>query len=67
MSDQLSVADFLLVSAKVYTEEKTAIRKCKTEPETKNYVAGKLLQHTKGKMEPKIAYQLVDIMVNNID
>ena len=51
--------DFTISSKAVFDEEKQAVLDAKENPETVNYLVGKLMQKTKGKADPTKTLELI--------
>lgn len=57
---------FLTATSKVYNEEIDAIKEAKSNPQTINYLVGKIMQYTKGECKVDLAQQVCKLMVKEI-
>ncbi len=59
------ISEILKAVNDVFTEESKAVEQAKTNPETINYLVGKVMQKTKGKADPKKTLELVKEKLNS--
>ena len=52
-------SELLKIIQKVITEESQAVKEAKSNPQTINYLVGKIMQKTKGKADPKLTLDLL--------
>lgn len=56
--------EFLMATSFVYDTEKEAIQKAKTDPQILNYLVGKIIQKTQGRVKPELALTVCKLMVS---
>ena len=59
-----SYEEFLMATSFVYDTEKEAIQKAKTDPHIINYLVGKIMQKTQGRIKPELALKVCQLMVS---
>lgn len=59
------VIEFLEITSQVFNEEQFAINKIPHDSRLVNYLAGKILQKSKGQIKPELAMKVVNIMIES--
>ena len=62
---EITVSEFFKIITDVYDEEKSALLDSQRNPNQINYVVGKIMVKSKGKIDPKLAMKITQCIVES--